>query len=227
MTGRTAGTGFGKRAIAVLMAACAVVGCGGSEAPMLAPSQVGCQDVNVGRWLDVPSSGPVSVRVPQPPGWEINEDVARRAQEMMASDRSTAGPAPVFLIGPTPEGGSEASVFMASVDQVIPVGAPPTVDATLDDLVDGIVEARRADGTTVEGPSSATACGHALRYYLITPKPTEADAHPTTGYQSQIVIQVDGTFYGVQIGYRPANSSSEPIRNDLDTMVRGIHITTP
>ncbi len=79
---------------------------------MLAPSQVGCQDVNVGRWLDVPSSGPVSVRVPQPPGWEINEDVARRAQEMMASDRSTAGPAPVFLIGPTPEGGSEASVFM-------------------------------------------------------------------------------------------------------------------
>jgi hypothetical protein len=225
MTGRIAGTGFGKLGIAVLMSACAVVGCGGSEAPVLAPSQVGCQQVKVERWLDVPGSGPISVRVPQPAGWELNEDIARRTQEMMASDRSTAGPRPIFLIGPTPEVGVKASVFMVSVDQVVPVGTPPTVDATLDDLADSIVQSRRTDGTTVEGPASATACGHALRYYLTTPKPTVAEPHPTTGYQSQIVIEVGGTFYGVQIGYGPANSSSERIRRDLDTMVRGIQIT--
>ena len=51
----------------------------------------------------------------------------------------------MFLIGPTPEGGAKASVFMASVDQVVPVGVPPTVDATLVDLVDNYVQARRAD----------------------------------------------------------------------------------
>lgn len=226
MTGGTAGTGFGKLVVATSMAACVVVGCGGSEAPVLAPPQVGCQDVDVQRWLDVPGSGPVSLRVPQPPGWELDEDVARWTREVMSSDPSTPRAAPTYLIGPPPEGGAKASVFMASVDRVAPVGTPPTVDATLDDLVDGFVQGR-ADGTTIDGPSSATACGHASRYFLTTPKPTADDAHPTTGYQSQTVLEVDGTFYGVQIGYGPANSSSEQIRHDLDTMVRGIRIITP
>ncbi|TQK32050.1 hypothetical protein [Arthrobacter sp. SLBN-53] len=225
MTARPTGTGLGKLGIAVSMAACAMVGCGGADAPVIALPQVGCQDVDAERWLDVPGSGPVSVRVPQPPGWEINEDISRWARATMASDPSTAPPEPVFLIGPTPEDGAKPSVFLASVDRVVPFGSPPTVDATLVDLADSFVQGR-TDGATVEGPSSATACGHALRYFLTTPKPTQDDAHPATGYQSQSVFEVDGTFYGVQIGYTPANSSSERIRRDLDTMVRGIQITT-
>lgn len=223
MTAGITGAGFGKLCIIVSMATFVMVGCDGTDAPVLALPQVGCQDVDADRWLDVPGSGPVSVRVPQPPGWEISEDVSRWARATMAADPGAPRPEPVFLIGPTPEDGATPSVFMASVDRVVPFGSPPTVDATLVDLVDSLVQVR-TDGASVEGPSSATACGHALRYFLTTPKPTEEDAHPATGYQSQSVFEVGGTFYGVQIGYTPANSSSEHIRRDLDTMVRGVQI---